>query len=461
MSVASVPHLALSSKCSHQLSWSLVASILPPEQVSAVLTDCQAWEKREKKISMQALIYFIISLSLFADRSMRDVWRELLEGYQAVGYDLEPLVPSASALCQRRAQLGVEAMRDLFARTVHPLAHAATRGAFAFNRRLVAIDSTIDDVPDTLANRSSFPPHGGRTGSHGPQLRCTLLMECGTHAIFDAQIGTTRDGEAQAALLLLERSLCSDMLLLWDSGFQAFDLLSLVQRKGAHVIGRLASQRLRHCWARLGDGTYLAKVPLHAKSGRGHRMTVRVIEYRLTEPCLAPAEKVYRLLTTLLDPVLYPAEVLIGLYHERWEIEGGIDEYKTHLRLASRPLRSQTPQGVEQELYGLLLAHFVVRSLLHLAALQADVDPDRLSFTQTVRLVRRSLSRFARTPSPQHPALRQQVLTQILAERLPPRRLRFQPRLLKRTRSKFRGKPPGFHPTVCLSPPFLNFVRLI
>ncbi len=255
MSVPTVSQSLLDDKVCQQMDWPLVASILPPALVSEVLTDCQAWEQREKKISMHALVYFLIGLSVFADQSMREVWRSLIEGLQTVGRDLEPEVPTASALSQRRQHLGVTPMRDLFARVVHPLATAATRGAFAFNLRLVAVDGTIDDVPDTLANRTVFPPDGGTTGSRVPQLRCTLLMECGTHAILDARLTTIHEGEQQEAMSLLSRSVQPDMLLLWDSGFRDYDLVLLARRKEAHVLGRLASHQLRHCWVRLSDGT--------------------------------------------------------------------------------------------------------------------------------------------------------------------------------------------------------------
>lgn len=279
MSVATVHQPLLESKYSYQLSWSLISSILPPSLISEVLTDCQAWEQREKKISMHTLVYFILGLSLFADQGMADVWREMIAGLPLAG--LQDQVPTASALCQRRRQLGVAPMRELFARAVHPLAHGCTRGAFAFNLRLVAVDSTIDEMPDTLAKRTAFPPDGGTTGSRVPQLRCTHLMECGTHAILDTHIGTIHEGEEQAAVTLLSRSLPPNTLVLWDSGFRSFALLTLARRKEAHVLARLPKKQLSRWWARQSPGTYLAKVALNSKSGRGHRMTVRVIEYTL------------------------------------------------------------------------------------------------------------------------------------------------------------------------------------
>ena len=461
MSLLTVPQTAGERKVCQHMDWPAVASLIPPTLVNEVLTETQTWERRERKINMQALIYFLIGLSLFADRNTCEVWRSLIEGQQALGECLESQVPTAGAISQRRRQLGVAPLRELFARVVHPLATAATRGCFAFNLRLVAIDSTIDEVPDTLANRTVFPPAGGPKGSRVPQLRCTLLSECGTHAFLDVQITSIHEGEQQEALTVLQRSLHPNMLLLWDSGFRDFDLLALARRKQAHVLGRLPRTQLTHPWARLSDGTYLASIPENVSNRSGHRMAVRVLEYTLTHPQLGKPGQVYRLVTTLLDPQAYPAEALIALYHERWEIESGLDEYKNHLRLASTPLRSKTPQGVEQELYGMLLAHFLLRALMHLAALAEDLDPDRLSFTHTVRVLQRQFPRFAQASQEQQPALRRLLLREIGQVRLPARHLRLQPRQRKRARSQFPSKSPGFVSTFVLPHPFIDYVQRI
>ena len=150
---------------------------------------------------------------------------------------------------------------------------------------------------------------------------------------------------------------------------------------------------------RLPDGSYLSRIypsPKARRHGQGGR-PVRVIEYTLDPP--APdGPPVYRLLTTLLDPAAAPAAEVAALYPERWEIETALDEFKTHLRGAHIVLRSKTPGLGLQEFYGLLLAHFAIRGLMHEAARGVDLDPDRLSFVHTVRVVRRTLPRFVAVP---------------------------------------------------------------
>jgi IS4 transposase len=149
---------------------------------------------------------------------------------------------------------------------------------------------------------------------------------------------------------------------------------------------------------RLPDGSYLSRLYASTSDRRNQRnaIVVRAIDYYLQD--VPGAEPVYRLITTILDPERAPAKELAALYHERWEIETALDELKTHLRGAQIVLRSKTPELVEQEFYGLLMAHFAIRGLLHEAALQAGEDPDRLSFVHAVRVVQRRLPRFAAIP---------------------------------------------------------------
>lgn len=146
---------------------------------------------------------------------------------------------------------------------------------------------------------------------------------------------------------------------------------------------------------RLADSSYLSRIYASISDRRNQRngIVVRVIDYRLHN--VPGAEPVYRLITTILDPLQAPAQELAALYHERWEIENSLDELKTPLRGAQIVLRSKTPALVEQEFWGLLLAHYAIRGLMHEAALKVDEDPDRLSFLHAVRVVQRRLARFA------------------------------------------------------------------
>jgi len=206
-------------KIADYLTLPQVETILPPHVIQDVLTTCEAWEQREKKLNMQAMIYLVIALALYPQCSTREVYRRLLEGLPDE-FSQQEEVPTAGAFCQRRKPLGVTPMRTLFARIAHPLALPQTRSAFRFGLRLVAVDGTMENLPDTDANRAVFPYHCQEELSRSPfpQARCVPLMECGTHAIFDAEITAVQQGEIGSVLTLLERSLCADMLLLCDAG---------------------------------------------------------------------------------------------------------------------------------------------------------------------------------------------------------------------------------------------------
>jgi Insertion element 4 transposase N-terminal/Transposase DDE domain len=448
-------------KVADYLSVPQVETIIPAHLIQDVLTQCEAWEQREKKLNMQAMIYVIIALALYPQCSTREVYRRLLEGLSAAS-DQQGEVPTAGALCQRRQQLGVTPLRSLFARIARPIAVPQTRSAFRFGLRVVAVDGTLENLPDTDANRTVFPYHCQEelARSPFPQARCVLLLECGTSVIFDAEITAVQQGELGSVLSLLERQGSPDLLLLCDAGICCAEVLLTARRTGAHVLGRLDSRSYKESWVRLHDGSYLVKVYRDSKHRRGEALTARVIEYRIKHPQTGELSEPIRLITTLLAPQQYPIEALIRLYHERWEIEQALDEIKTHLCLSARTLRSQTPQGVEQELYGLRLSYFAVRTLMYLAAVQADWDPNEVSFVHTVNVIQRSQWRLMQASCWQQPALRQGLLHEVRQERVPPRRLRFQARVVKRTRSRYERKWYAHLHAPCLKESFLDLVVL-
>jgi hypothetical protein len=232
------------------------------------------------------------------------------------------------------------------------------------------------------------------------------------------------------------------MLVMWDRGFHDYDMFVQARQRGAHVLSRLPAHikplRLRT----LADGSYLAylRPSDYQRRKKGERLLVRVIEYTITDPNLPGWGETHRLVTTLLDPDAYPSLELICAYHERWEIEITIDEIDTHQRLLPGPLRSRKPVGVIQELYGLLIAHYIIRACMVQAARQAHLDPDRLSFIGAVRVLQNAVPEFQMTAPEQLPALYQRLLRDMARKRLPPRRLRSNPRVVKRKMSNFKLK---------------------
>jgi hypothetical protein len=324
-------------------------------------------------------------------------------------------VAGKSGISQARSRLGEAPLHRLYEQVVQPIATRASKGAWYRRWRLVSLDGSCLDVADTEANRAEFGvPGASRGASAFPQLRFVALVENGTHVLFGARLGRFADGEtalAHAALAALRPG----MLCLADRQFFGYALWQAAGTTGADLLWRGKHNLRLPRETALADGSYLTTIYPSDKDRR-HRaggIRVRVVEYRLEG--IAGAEPLYRLLTTLLDPAQAPAAELAALYHERWAeqpkvpratargmaaegIEGALAELKTQLRGARVVLRSKTPDLVQQEVWGLLLAHFAVRGLMHEAALKADEDPDRLSFLHAVRVVRRKLPLFAALP---------------------------------------------------------------
>jgi len=289
-------------------------------------------------------------------------------------------------------------------------------------------------------------------------------VECGTHLICDAEISCCRQAEANGLRLLLERWTLEQSLILWDSGFHSSIAIFDVRARGGHVLGRLASTILLKPFCSLVDGSYLIYIYQDQSHQRGEKMLVRVITYTFTDPRIPGAgEQVYRLVTTLLDPFLYPAKELAVLYHERWHVEVVIDETRTHLRLSARTLRSLTPEGVIQEIYALLLAHLVVRTLMLIAAEQAQISPTQISFTETIRVMDESLIPLGLVDAPRRQHMVAGVLTEIGQQRLPKQGVRIQARVVKRVRSRYeRKKPEHVHaPPLELDLSFHEIIALV
>jgi len=309
--------------------------------------------------------------------------------------------------------------------------------------RLLALDGTVESLADTESNRETFHYSSNDELSHSPfpQARLVLWVECATHLICDAQLSPCRQAEASSSQLLLERWKLQESLLLWDSGFHSSRAIFEVRARGGQVLGRLKSNVLLKPLCHLWDGSYLTYIYQDQEHQSGERMLVRVISYTFTDQRIPGAGKqVYRLVTTLLDPFRYPAKELAVLSHERWHVELVIDETDTHLRLSARTLRSLTANGVIQELYGLLLAHTLLRTLMLHVAEQEGLAPTTISFTDTIRLVDDSLIPLSLVSASRRKLLMASLLHEIGTFRLPKQRVRIQARVVKRVRSRYERK---------------------
>jgi len=387
------------SRITDYISLGVIANTFPLKRVRAVLAATGKASQRERDLPAHVVVYYAIALALFMHSSYREVLRCLLEGVQWL---MDPSatvrVAGNSGISQARTRLGWEPLKQLHDEVVKPIAVAATQGAWYRTWRLVSLDGSTLDVADEKANEEAFGRPGASRGSSAfPQLRFVSLVESGTHVLFGTCMGAYATGENTLAKSVLG-ALHQGMLCLADRGFFGFQMWRQGLATGAQLVWRAKKNLRLPCEKRLADGSYLSHVYACDKDRRQRRggITVRVIEYRLEG--VADAEPIYRLITSILDPQQARAEELAALYHERWEIETALDELKTHLRGARIVLRSKTPELVRQEFYGLMMAHFAVRGLMHEAALQADEDPDRLSFLHAVRVVRRKLTTFAAIP---------------------------------------------------------------
>jgi len=383
----------------HLISAGVLASVCPRALIEEVLSDTGRASQRERLLPAPAVVYYVMALALWREAPLEEVLRVVCEGLQWLGGgEAGALQASKSAISQARTRLGSDVMRRLAQRVLRPLAAPGAPGAWYRGLRVMALDGSCMDVADEAANAAFFGYPGASRGETAfPQARLLGLVECGTHAVVAAGIAPYSHSEQAMAAELLPVKLTSDMLVLADRNFYGFKLWRIACASGAKLAWRVKSNLGLPVQQLLPDGSYLSTVFDSADRARLSGQVVRVIDYTLHDSA-TPVQDSYRLVTNILDPQAAPALELAALYHERWEIEGVFDEFKTHLRANSTVLRSKTPELVEQELWGLLLAHFAIRQLMAQAAWPRGLDPDRLSFTHAVRVIKRKMPQAAAVP---------------------------------------------------------------
>ena len=365
-----------------------LSKFFPQHQVEAILRASGREGQRRRKLPALDLVYCVIALGLHASEGCRSVLRRVLLSRRARDAEEIERLCSDSAITQGRTRLGWQPLRALYEVVVRPIATRASIGAWFLRWRLVTLDGSTLDVADTKQNERAFGRPGSARGKAGfPQLRFVTLLENGTHVLFGAELGRYNTGEATLARKVVSR-LPADALCLADRNFFSYALWKAALASGAALLWRARSDLILPKLKLLADGSYLTKIypwP-RARARDVHGISARLITYRLGK-----GREEYRLLCSILDPRKAPAIQLANLYTKRWTIETVLGELKTRLRGARVVLRSRIPNLVRQDFWGLLLAHFGVRALMHEAALEQKIEATDLSFVHALRTVARYL----------------------------------------------------------------------
>lgn len=432
---------------------SLVAleNYIPSVSIQRVLEETGCESQRERRLVAPAVVWLVIGIGLWGRLNMKSVWRQVLGIFKALlmaGANVR--LPVRSSYSQARQRLGARPMAQLYRSVAKPVATEKTLDAFYKGLRKFSIDGLTFDVPDTPPNAKAFGrPSTKRNGEEilggFPQVHLTLLEELGTHVTCGVVIKQAKASEVPCAHYLKQK-IPEQSLTMMDKLFYSYELIRWFGESegNRHLLLRLASNVSPTLIKALPDGSYLAEVrPSWRYQGDDKTpVLVRVIEYTLDDPDRPGHGEKHRLLTTLLDHEQHPALELIALYHDRWEIEIGNDEVKTHQLERDVHLRSKTPAGVIQEVYGILLAYNAVRFHIFQAAEKQGVAPTRISFTHAVRVIRDAMPILKITPKPLIPLFQELLAAHISQEVLPPRDNRSNPRVVKKRTSKFPKKKP-------------------
>ncbi|MGH3264640.1 MAG: IS4 family transposase [Trebonia sp.] len=400
-----------------QVSLGVLVAAVSRDVVDGAVAACGVADRRAGgKLPAHVVAYLTMAMTLFADDDYEEVAAKVTGSLSAWGcWNAAWPVPTASGITQARKRLGRAVMPEIFEGVVQPVATCDTRGAWLGRWRLLAIDGFEVDVPDTPANVVEFGYAGsGDNRSAFPKARVVALSECGTHAFVAAEVGAYSVGEKTLANRLYPR-LRPDELLTADRNFYSFGAWQLAADTGAALLWRAPTQLELPMAAALADGSYLSvlvnpairgarrqAIINAARAGKAidpdHGQLVRVVEYDVPDRAGGGTGELIVLLTTITDPHQARADELAAAYHQRWEQETANDQLKTHLRGPGRLLRSRLPDLVHQEIWAYLIVHYALSVLIARAAEAADLDPDRISYTRALRIIRRTATGTAAFP---------------------------------------------------------------
>ena len=404
------------------ISLGVLASWVPRDAVDeAIEATGKAAKRTGGKLPPHVVVYLALALALFADDDYEEVAARLTETLRGWGcWDDGWEVPTSGGITQARQRLGYEPLKELFSQVAAPVADELTQGAFLGGWRLMSIDGFEWDVPATKANIAAFGFAG--TGADDaqaafPKVRAVTIGECASHAMVDAAAGpvTSKGSGEQSLARALYPRLQDDWLLIADRNFYNWQDWCAAADTGAALLWRVKSDLRLPVLDLLPDGSYRsvlvspkikgkARQKLVEAARRGQDLDedkaryVRVIEYEVPDREGDGKGELIALITTITDPRQAPAAALAQAYHQRWEHETGNRQLKTYLRGPGRVLRSESPDMVRQEIYGYLLTHYAISALICQAATEAGIDPDRVKFKRTVRILRRRVADPAFSP---------------------------------------------------------------
>ena len=420
-----------------------LTQVVPFEMVDAVLAETRAVQQRVRDLPSRVVVYVLLAAALFAECGYRQVWARLVAGLDG----LAVATPSAAALAAARRRIGAAPLRELFGLLVGSGAGPATKGVWWRGRLVTAVDGTMLCCPDTAANLAVYRKGGGHHGGTGyPMVRLLALVACGTRTLLDATFGPTSRGETRYAADLVARlgprmgprmgprlgpRMGPRMIVLADRNFAAADLIAAIADTGADLLIRVKNGRRLPVCRRYRDGSWLSRIG---------PVEVRVIHAEITLTTAQGSRRAtYQLITTVLDAQC-PAAEIVGLYHDRWEIETAYCELKQTI-LDGRVLRARTPAGLEQEIYALLSAYQAIRIAIADATIgRPEIDPDRGSFTIALNAARDQLVKAAGVIAETSLDIVGTIGRQVLANLLPDRRCRTTPRVVKRAISNYAPK---------------------
>jgi Insertion element 4 transposase N-terminal len=405
------------------VSLGVLAAFVSPDAVDdAVEAAGKQARRSDGKLPPHVMAYFVMAMALFPDDDYEEVATRLTETLASWGcWDGSWSVPTSGGITQARLRLGYEPMKELFFEVAVPVAGEETAGAFLGGWRLMGLDGLEWDVPDTAENAAAFGYAGAAADAAGrpafPKVRVVSISECGSHAMVDAEMGGVAGKGAgeQALARKLYRRLEQDWLLIADRNFFNWADWCVAADSGAALLWRVKADLTLPVLEILPDGSYSSVLVNPKIKGKVRQALieaaragedldeekaryVRVAEYTVPDREGDGKGELIALITTITEFPAAPAAALAAAYHERWEHETGNAQLKTCLRGPGRVLRSKSPDMVRQEIYGYLLTHWAISALICKAATEAGIDPDRVKFKRTVRIVRRQAARPAAFP---------------------------------------------------------------